>query len=292
MHTADRPTSIERRWMSLLLQRLFLCYTIGMALSWSERRKYTYSAAGGVIVLLVLWFLYNTFFSAPATCFDGVQNGSEQGVDCGGSCALLCPNQAHTPSVAWMRSFLTSTSTGSGQASADQGNIYTAAAYIQNQNLDSGARNAAYSFQLFDADNHLIIERDGTASLPPLPNIPIVETNIPTGSRTVARTLFAFSALPSWTKLAADSIPQIKVNNQQLSSDGSRLSLTLQNPTVHDAQNITVIGILYDANGSALAASKSLVPSLAHKASQDVVLTWPQSQPGTVRAEIIVLPSF
>ena len=256
------------------------CYNTAMALSWGERRKFTYIAVVIFIVLLLAWGAYTTFFSTPPTCFDAKQNGNEQGIDCGGSCSLICQNQAHQPSVAWARAFLTASST------------YTAAAYIQNSNVGAGARSVAYSFQLFDADNQLVVERDGTTDLPPLATIPLVEPNISTGSRTVTHALFAFSNLPIWVKVPQNAIPPVTVTSQQLSADGSRLSLMLMNDTIHDVTNITVVGVLFDTNGTAVAASKSLVASLPHKSSQQVVFTWPLGTPGVVRAEITVLPSF
>lgn len=257
-----------------------------MALSWSDRRKYTYSGVVIVILLVLAYAIYSSLFSAAPTCFDNRQNGDEQGVDCGGSCSLLCQQQSKQPTVAWARSFLIGTTTTNGAA-----NVYTAAAYVQNPNVGSGAHGVAYSFQLFDADNHLIVERSGVADIPPVPTVPIIEPNINTGSRTVARTLFTFSGLPSWNLIVAGSIPRIELSNQQLAADGSRLSLTLNNNTNTDAKNVTVIGVLFDADGAALAASKSVVPVVARKSSQDVVLTW-QGVPGVVRAEVTVLPSF
>jgi hypothetical protein len=248
-----------------------------------------YSAVAGVIVLAALVFLYSTFFTTPATCFDGIQNGDEIGTDCGGSCSLMCASQIKQPSVAWARSFLTTTATSSPD---HQKHTYTAAAYITNTNLDSGAHNVKYSFQLRDANNELIIERRGTADIPPLPTVPIVETNIDAGSRVVAHTLFTFSELPAWNRIPVDGIPQVTVSNQLLAQDGTKLSLTLNNPTVRDVSNVTVVGILYDADGAAIAASKSFVSSIEHKGSQDVVFTWPTPNPDVVRAEIVVLPSF
>ncbi|MBY0472802.1 hypothetical protein K2Q00_00765 [Patescibacteria group bacterium] len=264
-----------------------------MALSWSDRRKYMYLTVFGVVGIAVLSWVYIAFFYHAPTCSDGFKNGTEIGVDCGGSCSLLCVNQTRQPSVAWARSFLT---VPAASTTASQGektnNIYTAAAYIQNTNLSAGAHKVAYSFQLFDTKNQLIIERNGVTELPPLPVIPIIETNIPTGTRTIARTLFAFSALPTWSSVAPDSLPAIDVSHQVLSGDGSRLTLTLENNTVKDASNVTVVGVLFDGDGIAVAASKSLITSLPHKSSQNVTFTWPLGVPGVVRAEITVLPSF
>lgn len=244
------------------------------------RRKIVYTSAAGLIAIAILIFIFNAFFTTPPTCFDAKQNGNERGIDCGGSCSLLCQNQAGQPTAAWSRSFLTASST------------YTAAAYVQNPNVGAAARNVKYSFQLFDADNHLIVERDGMMDLPPIGSIPVIESNINVGSRTPVRTLFAFSDLPVWNIVPENAIPRISITGQQLAQDGTRLSVTLVNDTVRDAKNITVVGVLFDASGVAVAASKSLVPILARKSTQAVVLTWPRSIQGVVRAEVTLLPSF
>ncbi len=50
-----------------------------MALTWSGRRKALYTSVAGVIGFMVLIFVYQLLFSAPALCTDGKQNGQERG---------------------------------------------------------------------------------------------------------------------------------------------------------------------------------------------------------------------
>ncbi len=133
-----------------------------------------------------------------------MQNGLELGIDCGGACSLICTDQAKAPTVLWARSFEIASST------------YTAAAYIQNPNSGAGARAARYSFQLFDDQNILVVEKDGVVDLPPVRTIPVIEAGIDVGHRTVARTLFSFSALPAWDTVTAP-IPVLHLTQQNLS---------------------------------------------------------------------------
>lgn len=251
-----------------------------MALSWSSRRKFTYLLAAGVVALILLVAGYETFLTAPPTCFDGTQNAGETGVDCGGSCALVCPNVAHAPIVLWARAFQTAPG------------VYTAASYVQNNNVGAGARAVPYSFQLFDENNQLVVERDGVMDLPPSEVIPVVEPNISSGNRSVSRALFAFGSAPVWNKVPTGRVVPLITTGQQLSEDGSRLSATVVNNSTMDAPRFTVAAVLFDQEGIARGASKSIVPSLAHKSSQPVVFTWPTGVPNIVRAEITVLPSF
>lgn len=245
-----------------------------MALTWSGRRKALYTGVAGVVGLALLMFVYQLFFTAPPLCTDGRQNGAETGVDCGGSCGLLCAGEARAPVVLWVRSF----------ESAPQ--TYTAAAYIQNNNVGAGARRVGYTFQLFDADNKLVVARDGVADLPPVPIVPIIENGINVGYRSVARTLFSFSAQPVWVR--AGELPALSLSNQRLAADASRLEATLSNDSFSNAR-VVVAAVLFDAEGVARAASKSTVTVPARE-STPVVFTWLAPANNIVRGELTILP--
>lgn len=242
-------------------------------MTWSGRRKALYTSVAGVITLMVLLFVYTSFFTAPPLCTDGKQNGTETGIDCGGTCAQVCAGAARAPVALWARSFEQAPQT------------YTAAAYIQNNNVGSGARQVAYTFQLFDSENKLVVDRTGVADLPPVPIIPIIEPGINVGNRTVTRTLFSFSSEPQWVRSGA--LPKLTISEQQLAQDGSRLSATLSNGSFGDVRT-TVAAVLFDADGVARAASKSSVVVPA-RGSLPVIFTWSPVE-GVARAEITVLP--
>ena len=251
-----------------------------MAISWSSRRQALYYAVATVILVIFAIVVWQVFFTHTPNCFDGTQNGTELGVDCGGACALVCPNDARSPLVLWARAFQTSSST------------YTAAAYIQNDNTAAGARQAKYSFQLFDDQNILVVEKDGIVDLPPVRTIPIIEPNINVGSRIVARTLFSFSELPSWYTVGTDAVVPLRIIEGNPAADWSRLPVSVVNDSIQDAHNVVVDAVLFDASGVARAASKSILQTVAHKSSQDVVFTWPGGVAGIVKAEVVALPSF
>lgn len=233
-----------------------------------------YTSVGGILAFMVLIVVYQTLFTAPPLCTDGKQNGDEHGVDCGGSCALVCQDEARAPVVSWARAFETAPQT------------YTAAAYIQNNNLGAGARRVGYTFQLFDADNKLVVARDGVADLPPVPTVPILETGINIGNRTVARALFSFSSDPVWQR--AGALPKLAMSGQTLAADASRLEATISNDSFSDVR-ASAIAVLFDADGVARAASKSTV-TVPARSSTPIVFTWGQPAQGIVRAEITLLP--
>jgi hypothetical protein len=237
-----------------------------------------YYAVAGVVGFVVLVALWQAFFTKTPTCSDGVQNGTELGVDCGGTCSLVCKNQAQLPNVKWARSFQTN------------GSLYTAAAYIENPNPTAGAKNVHYAFQLYDDKNVLVVEREGTIDLPPTRLIPIVETGINIGQRTVARTVFSFESVPEWHRVGSERA-SLRFTSQDLGADGARLSGTLVNDSLVDPGKVTVVAVLFDAQNVARAASKTTL-TVPKKSSQSVVFTWPQGVRDIVRAEVTTLSSF
>lgn len=249
---------------------------MAVKLTWSARRQILYYTVGLIIALVVGWWGYNAFLVKAPSCFDGVQNQNERGTDCGGPCSLVCTADTKPLVVMWARSFATAP------------NTYTAAAYVNNPNVTAGATGVRYSFQLFDDQNSLVIERDGVINIPPVKVLPIVEAGIGVGNRTVSRTLFAFADAPVWHAAQA---PALRITGEALAADGSRLTATVVNDTLTDVPKVTVAAVLFDAQGVALAASKSVI-DVPKKGSQPVAFTWPQGVANVVRAEITLLPPF
>ncbi|MSR70893.1 hypothetical protein EXS62_02540 [Candidatus Kaiserbacteria bacterium] len=253
-------------------------YNIRMALKWSFRRQFLYYSVSALVMVVLALAVYQAFFNNAPSCSDGKRNGTETGVDCGGSCSLVCAAESHSPSVLWARAFRSSPQT------------YTAAAYVQNLNQGASARAVPYSLQLFDDKNLLIVEVEGTLDIPPVNTIPVVVPNINVGVRVVARTLMTFTREPVWQKGVA--IPTLRIQNQKLSQDAALLSATVYNDSNIEARDAVATAVLFDQAGVARAASKSLVPRLVRKGSQDVVFTWGGGVPDIIRAEITVLPSI
>lgn len=232
----------------------------------------------GVLALAGLVGIYTVFFTTTPHCFDGKFNGNERGVDCGGSCALVCWSDSRSPVVLWSRAFQVAP------------NTYTAAAYVQNPNPGAAAYDVAYSFQLFDDKNALVVERIGTIDIPPVQTVPFIDPNINVGNRTVARAIFAFSQEPVWQRVG--NLPVLRVGNQYLAPDGAILSATISNDSITNADKVTVAAVLFDREGTARAASRSVLSRVPRKGSQNVTFTWPGGVPNIVRAEITLLPSF
>src|SRR3569623_267942 len=216
-----------------------------MALKWAARRQILYYIVAIIVLAILAASAWRVFFYQVPMCNDGIKNGSETGVDCGGSCAALCRDTARQPTILWARSFENST-----------GN-YTAAAYVQNNTAaeGAGAKGVHYSFRLYDDTNFLIKEIDGVMDIPPVSVVPVVATNIDSGTRQVARTYFELSNAPIyWNKIPKDSLRSLRVANPGVYQDG-RLTATIANDSFDDAKKVTVFAVLFDGADVARAAS-------------------------------------
>lgn len=246
-------------------------------MSWASRRKSIYLGGTLLVLFVVVGVPAFLWWYEPPNCFDGIRNGEELGVDCGGGCMLLCPFQTEPLSVRWSRAFRV----------AD--GFYSALAYVENTNFNAVTRDAHYRFRLFDSAGVLVAERTGTAVIAAEGPTPIFEGAIDTGSRAVARTLFEVDE-PTWNRMD-DPQPSVSIEEERLSSGSisPRLDAYLRNNEVFDVFDTEVVAILYDERGNAVAASRTIVPVLENRQRAPLVFTWPEHF-GTAIHRIEIVP--
>jgi hypothetical protein len=246
--------------------------------SWSQRRKSVYAL---IVFLVVVGAIgvpaFYLFYKAP-TCSDGLMNGSETGVDCGGSCQRLCQTSFLAPSLAWTR--FEQVSPG----------LYNLAAYIVNPNIDAEALNVPYHIALYDDRGVLITDTSGTVTLPPHRNTLAFQGAVNVGKRVPAKALFEFTTPPDWHK-KKDGLAAIAVGDKKYLEDelGSSLTVTLKNTSVYSLVNLAVYAVLYDKDGNALGFSKTYVDEIPQKGTALAPFTWPLNRKGAV-ISIEVLP--
>ena len=248
-------------------------------MTWSQRRKFIYGFATLIVVVAVVGIPSFYFLYKPPTCFDGVLNQGEQGVDCGGPCVKLCASAFVPPVVAWAR--LEKLTDG----------YYNAAAYIVNQNVDGEADNASYHMALYDNQGSFITDVKGTVSVPPHRNTLAFQTGIAVGKRVPARVLFEFTAVPNWTK-KIDTLGLLQIGDKNYAEDtsGSSLAVTLKNSSVLPLGALNVDAILYDKDNNVLGFSVTEIDGISAGATAVAPFSWPENRQGKV-ISIEVLPS-
>lgn len=276
--TSDERGIEHRKGAELCFAPSFiLCYYIFM--TWALKRQIFYIA---VLILFVAGFAflitYSKLSKAP-TCTDLRQNGTETGVDCGGSCVRACVAEVDDISVLWARSFRVVPGR------------YNAVAYIANHNKNSAVKKINYRFRFGDKDNIYIGKREGTTFIPAGGNFAIFEPAIGVGHSVPVYTTFEFTEEPLWLQVPKEKLDQLKLlvsSIELVEGPTPRLSASIRNTSLFVITDLDVVAILYDAEGNAVSSSSTFISSLAPLGSAALNFTWqePFAAP-VVRTEII-----
>lgn len=233
--------------------------------AWAVKRRIIYG--GGVLLVLTILFglvFWRYLYKAP-TCSDGIKNGTEKGIDCGGSCKNICAADTLAPLVQWAKIF---------NISGDQ---YTAVAYIQNPNVNSSNPKASYKFRIYDENKTLIGEKEGYTSIPKNKMFAVFETNLVFNSRKPKTVSFEFVGYDNWQK-DTEKEPELTVTYGALQSTTTipRITGTIKNQSLVSIPEVELDVFVLDGRENVVAASRSFVDNLQKGASQDFVFTWPK----------------
>lgn len=237
-------------------------------MNWATKRKLQYLAGFfGFCFLILFIFLYPIIFKKPS-CFDGKQNGTEAGVDCGGSCSLMCKQSVSDPFIVWSRAFKI------------VGNNYNLVAYVENQNKNSAIEKINYEFRVYDSSNRIIGRRQGSTFIPPNKQFAIFEPRFEAGEAVVKSVSFEFSEPFVWTRMEPkiDTLP-IYVDNIDMDKNAEIPSLTarVKNESIYNLPKFDVFAILYDKDHNAINVSKTVKNGLNSGENTPVFFTWPES---------------
>ena len=238
---------------------------------WAFWRRFQYATGLILFFGLIGSFWYYTS-RPPVTCFDGLANGDERGVDCGGTCVRICALDLFPAQVLWAQSFKVI----DGQ--------YNAVAYIENKNPTAGIESLTYTFSFYDSAGR-ITERSGTTVLPPDSVYPIFEGRVLLGDRVPTRTMITLGDDPVWVP-AVLGRDQFVIEDRSLSNSDTapRLDARIANRALFEAQDVEVVATIFDISGNPLTASRTVIPFLGAKSSQDITFTWPQGIARTLRS--------
>ena len=224
---------------------------------------------GGSAVLILAIIsgivFFRSFYHAPS-CTDGVKNGSETGVDCGGGCPNVCTTDTLNPIVLWAKSFNIS------------GDVYTAVAYVENPNVNSRNDRAQYDFRMYDSSHTLIESRTGETYIPKNKKFAIFETGFLFKNKKPRYTEFSFTSFSEWKKDTSVE-PDLVINYGSLlaTSTSPRIEGTVLNNSLQNIPYIELVGFVIDSRDNVVAASKTFLNNVNKLSTQSFTFTWPKS---------------
>lgn len=240
--------------------------------AWAFWRRMQYAAGSILAVAFIGVSMYALFFTAPPSCFDLKENGTERGIDCGGACVRICAADVTAPIVLWTRSFKVLDSQ------------YNAVAYVENKNQVAAAPEIRYTFSLHD-EQGLITERTGTTILPPNSIYPIFEQRIDTGNRVPTQTFIKLEPVELWQP-AERGRNQFRVISREIQGADvlPRLEAKIENTALTEARDVEIVATIFDVTGNALTSSRTFIERFAPRSEQNLVFTWPEPIATTVRS--------
>lgn len=234
-------------------------------MSWAAKRRFIILLLiSAVIVAFFAILSVATFYDVP-TCTDGFQNQDESGVDCGGSCALLCAADHQPPTVLFTKAL----SNGSGRTDV--------IASIENKNATAAVKNVSYEISLYGKGQVLIQESTGVVDLPPNVTTPLYVPGIVSGKQVVVGAFLAIDASTlRWFIPERDSriVPLVSNTKQSGTDDAPRIEAILTNPSAMLLRDVRVIVLVRDEQGDVIGASQTVVPIILAQGQSTATFTW------------------
>jgi len=231
-----------------------------------KRRKILIFLILFIVLALILFFTFST--KKQPTCFDGIQNGTETGIDCGGNCEKTCREEARNIIVWWERPFQVSKG------------IYNLVAYVENQNLQSGLERLDYEFRVYDKDNVLAAEpRRGSTFVEANKRFAIFEPSVTTGDNEAYTAFFKIIGQSDWKKVNPDftyNLFQVSKPVLNKLETNPQLSANVKNASTYRFVDVPVVAIIYNHRGNAIATSQTYIDSIGSKEEQEVFFSWPE----------------
>lgn len=225
----------------------------------------------GIFYLLIfsgiVFLIYSIYFKPAPSCFDGIQNNGEQGVDCGGPCAKVCtPIDMQPISVI-----------GNVQTFVTSGKNITFLAQVSNPNSNFAAKSFDYSFNIYDASGTEIQSIPGTSFIygGEAKYLLVPNQQISSSSNKVMLVI----SNPVWAKSSDyGSIPKFTLNGIQTSiiSQGViGVVGSITNNDISTFSKITIIAILKDSNGNVIGSSETEVDNLSANQTANFSIIYP-----------------
>jgi Mg-chelatase subunit ChlD len=234
--------------------------------TWASRRKAVYFWAVVLTLTAVSFSIFWKFWYRAPSCFDGLPNGDETGVDCGGSCSLVCSLQAENP-----------VTRSDPRVFRVMDNIYSVLAFVENHNVGFEAHYVPYKFKIFDEKNKLLYEREGATVFAKNKTIAIFEGNMLITRGIPKRAEIELPKTIHWLKITREE-PEVEIQSSPiLKQDTSpRIEATVLNKSIENLKNIELVAVVFDGRDNAVAASRTFINRLDKNQKTDIFFTWPR----------------
>lgn len=248
-------------------------------MDWSRRRQsIVWAIFGSALVALLITIGISVFYKTP-TCLDNKQNQGEAGVDCGGPCAKACVADVQPAKVRFVRAVVPGV------------NRTDVIAYVDNPNTGEAAHGAVATVEVYDTSHALLASKEVTFDLAPGGVTPVFVEGMLSGTTPVSQAFFTIhDAQVQWIRSTQKPVVPAAQNIVWQNTDMPRVTATLVNPVATPFTNVFLIATVFDASGTAIAASRTVVANVPSQGTAQAIFTWnvPFTAP-PARVEVVPL---
>lgn len=250
-------------------------------MDFASSRRLFFILIFALLIGATAFILIRPYFNRPPTCFDNKKNGTEMGIDCGGSCKYLCSESVKQVPVEWSRSFLNKNKT------------VDMVAHFSNQNKTAGVEKADYRFVVYGRNGQTLLTKEGSTFIPANTKVIVYEGPFSVGNQEPYTTTFEWtSPLKFSTVPPAESLLHLDTLKTDLKTEGGvTLTALVGNSTTATFSRLPVYVVLYNTEGNAILASRTLIDSLAPEETTELYFSWNYDLKEKV-GDIEIVPAF
>ena len=213
-------------------------------------KQFTIATIFIAIIFSTSFLFYKVFIEHKPSCFDGIQNQGELGIDCEGPCEKICQLSFQNIKINWLKSVYV------------KDNYYDVGAYLTNPNQNHGSGLVKYKFLFYDSADNIIAERTGETFILPNQDKYIIENRI-YSEINIVRIDIQFTNKIVWQEFKSDlEIPELFIENKQVyningTQGFDRVSGVMHNKSNYDFDKVIVNVIITDQSNQIVALGKT-----------------------------------
>ena len=237
-------------------------------MNWYTKRKILYSSLLAVLVIAWFVFLLRGVIWAPVTCDDGKKNGIETGVDCGGSCLLVCKSDYKPLSV------ISSKAIKTGQ------DKYDVIVLLSNPNVKSAPKFINIQMDLYDDTGKNF--RSIRGSVPGFTGeiIPIYNRDIE--AKNISNIIVKLSDYEMYKSAGSYDI-KLKNFSYVKNTNTTDIDAFYASPYKDDIkENFVSLLVAYNSLGNIIGFSEFTVPELVHDKTSKIFISLPYVVEGDI----------
>lgn len=227
-----------------------------------------------IIIFIVLSILASIGFliywkNFRPTCFDGKQNGREEGIDCGGPCIKVCKEEFVFEKIEIKELEF-----------VEEGGKYDVVARLHNPNPGHGLEKLDYKFILYNNEEE-VGSRQGETYILPSEEKYVVEAGLEINARPLRVELELKEGEP---QKFSETYPKLEVVNERHSypeESGKYFQTRFQivNRSTYDFEVIDLTVVVRSEDGEIIALNKGYINSMVPQGVRDHEFFWPREIP-------------